>query len=124
MSTARIPYRQTPTRLPLVEIGTLAPLLPRLRCSTCRGRLCVDRPTIWQRGRLLCMDCSREYNEVVDRLPAPKAPITRDANEANRGRPAGPNSQFPCDGCGGQRWGNRRYCQPCLAEACGAEVAV
>ena len=69
MSTAPIGNRQSPIRPQTVELQRIAPILPRLRCSTCRARLWIDQPTPDEAGRLFCAKCSREYAEVVDRLP-------------------------------------------------------
>jgi biotin operon repressor len=77
---------ERPAGLPRYTVKAVAPLLPRLRCGACRARLQVEWPLDCA-GRLYCVDCGREYAEIVDKLPAPLSAFRSDETERRRGRP-------------------------------------
>ena len=100
--------RQSPLRPQTVELSWLAPILRRLRCSTCRGRLRIDPPSFDGAGCLLCFACGREYAEVVDRLPSRMTPdlwAVLPAAVNQHGQPPALTRTDPCPPSGCERRG-------------------
>ena len=60
------PYRQEPTRLPVVTLRDVIGL--NARCGVCHGRMVVEVPDYYP-GRVSCLACGREVAEVVTALP-------------------------------------------------------
>lgn len=89
-----------PARLNVVEYrALLGRTLPR--CTACGGDLCVMPPELTP-GRVVCGLCSREYAEVVDRLPY-REPLTGEDARPKRGRPPG-KRQADHSQCGPGSW--------------------
>jgi hypothetical protein len=107
---------ERPAGLPMHTLGAVLPLLPRLRCGACRARLQVDWPLDFN-GRLHCPMCSREYAEVVDKLPT-RLPLHL-KEDRRRGRPPKSLSEQDltvCIDCNLRRPKyQRRRCQPCTS---------
>lgn len=102
--TQPIAYRQSPVTMPTLEMRAVLPLLPRLKCGECKGRIDLDPPT-HKAGVLFCMWCAREYNLVVERI-AVLRPLAPEEAHPKRGRPPKPTpaytskSRRPCVHCG------------------------
>lgn len=79
-----------PPALPLVEMAVAVRLLPRLRCGACHARLAIEPPALLP-GQLVCRDCGRRYNEIVERI-APTVSFA-DMERPKRGRPRSSNPQ-------------------------------
>jgi biotin operon repressor len=110
---------ERPAGLPRYTVDAVLPLLPRLRCGTCRARLHLEWPLDFN-GRLYCYHCAREYAEIVDRLPPPIAALRSDETAPRRGRPPKSVKEHPgeatlCIDCNVRRPKyQRRRCQPCV----------
>lgn len=78
-------YRQPAPKPNLVEYRALVGR--RLPRCVCGGDLQVELPDLMP-GRVVCVLCSREYAEVVDRMRVIR-PLTEEEKRPRRGRPPG-----------------------------------
>lgn len=106
-------YRQDAPPSNTLTLAVVLPLLRRLRCGACRGKIKLDPPTYWP-GYLYCVACGRQFNEVVAEL-AVRAPLTGEDMRPKRGRPwpsVDPNA--PCIDCRAAcRSTGKRVCSAC-----------
>lgn len=120
---------QPPARLPALTLSVVLPLLPRLRCRRCGGKITLDPPG-YDRGRLSCLGCAAEFNEVVlEACPPPPRPAAPEPlsiqaerqaayrerlREASRARQERYKAKHRCPDCGTRPVSLRRTrCKPC-----------